>query len=91
MKKIFLEARAKINLCLHVLGKRPDGYHEIISVMQSIALSDEISLTKTTGKIGLETSGEPVTAGEDNLVLKAAYLLRQKTGCSKGATITLKK
>ena len=69
-------AYAKINLYLDVLGKMENGYHEIESVMQSISLSDEISLTvaSTSGEIIIEiTSNSPyVPLNEKNLVHKAA-------------------
>ena len=46
-----LLARAKINLTLDILGKRPDGYHEVEMVMQSVALADEVRLEKTAAGV----------------------------------------
>ena len=44
---VMILGRAKINLTLDILGKRPDGYHEVEMVMQSVALADEVELEKT--------------------------------------------
>ena len=51
-----LPAFAKVNLCLHVLGRRPDGYHELRTLFQSITLHDVLELTKLRGRgVSLET------------------------------------
>ncbi len=86
---ITLSAYAKINLTLEVLGRRPDGYHDIASVVQTIDLADTLSFAEN-GELRLlcET---PVLASTDNLVVRAAVLLRDVTGCSKGARIRLDK
>src|SRR4030042_6633058 len=82
-------APAKINLVLEVLGKRDDGYHELRSLVQTISLCDVISL-EPTDVISLECS-EPVLQTSDNLAIRAAELLRQVSGCQKGARIKLQK
>lgn len=82
-------APAKINLVLEVLGKRDDGYHEIRSLTQTISLCDVVTL-ELADVISLESS-EPALQTSDNLVLKAAELLRQVSGCQKGARIKLQK
>src|SRR5581483_1826770 len=68
-------AYAKVNLTLEVTGKRPDGYHELISVMQTISLADELSF-EPGPSLSLECD-VPELANDDNLVVKAARLLRQ--------------
>lgn len=74
IKKSF-EARAKINLGLEILFKRPDGFHEIKSIMQSICLSDTLEIEIAEGEgIELETLGKESIKTEDNLVFKAAEL-----------------
>src|SRR5579871_4331158 len=74
----FAQAFAKINLTLDVLGKRPDGYHNLASVMQTIALHDTLSL-QTTADGDLECVCDAETLNTpDNLVLRAAVLLRQE-------------
>ena len=50
MKTIFEPAYAKVNLTLDVLGKRPDGYHDLQSVMQTISLRDDVEIDIGTGK-----------------------------------------
>ncbi|MBI4300397.1 MAG: 4-(cytidine 5'-diphospho)-2-C-methyl-D-erythritol kinase [Chloroflexi bacterium] len=82
-------APAKVNLTLEVLHRRPDGYHEVRTVLQTIDLSDEITF-KEAEDITLECK-DITLQGEDNLVLRAALLLKQETACRKGARITLRK
>ncbi|TET37725.1 MAG: 4-(cytidine 5'-diphospho)-2-C-methyl-D-erythritol kinase [Planctomycetota bacterium] len=85
---------AKINLCLEVLGKRDDGYHEIATVMQTVTWFDRMTVEAVDGPDMLSVCG-PACAGvpddDSNLVLKAADLLREKTGVKKGAKILLEK
>ncbi|MCJ7516019.1 MAG: 4-(cytidine 5'-diphospho)-2-C-methyl-D-erythritol kinase [Dehalococcoidia bacterium] len=82
-------APAKINLVLEVLGKRDDGYHELRSLVQTISLCDALSF-KLAGVISLECN-EPSLQTSDNLAIRAAELLRQVSGCQKGARIKLQK
>lgn len=85
-----LPAYAKINLVLEVLGKREDGYHQVATVMQTISLQDTLSFDLARERISLECD-IPEMVSPDNLVLRAAYLLREATGCRKGARISLEK
>ena len=87
---IQLKAPAKINLFLEVLRRRPDGYHDIETVMQEISLFDEISF-KLADKVRFSQSGLDCGPRSDNLILKAAELLQKVSGTSKGAEIGLKK
>ncbi|MBI4312125.1 MAG: 4-(cytidine 5'-diphospho)-2-C-methyl-D-erythritol kinase [Chloroflexi bacterium] len=82
-------APAKINLCLEVLGKRPDGYHEIASVLHTLDLADELSFSPAE-MLRLRCS-PPVGPDEDNLVVRAARLLQEAAGCDNGAAIALTK
>ena len=68
-KSVRLPAFAKINLCLHVLGKRPDNYHELRTIFQAISLKDtlELSLSSQPG-IQLETDDAALPTGPGNLV-----------------------
>lgn len=85
-----INAYAKINLTLKVLGKREDGYHELETVMQTIALHDVLTLTECKDNIKLTVEGmAPV--GEDNLVYRAAKLIQKQCGCQKGVQINLVK
>ena len=73
-----IEARAKINLTLDITGLRPDGFHAITTIMQTIGLSDTVELTKATGAIALDIADNPdVPTGEQNLAWQAAQLLRE--------------
>jgi 4-diphosphocytidyl-2-C-methyl-D-erythritol kinase len=82
-------APAKLNLGLEVVGKRPDGYHDIATVMQTISVFDRLTVSPAPN-LRLHAS-DPTLADEDNLVTKAASLLRSEFGCSAGASITLAK
>ncbi len=73
-----LEAHAKLNLTLEVLGKRPDGYHNLVSVMQTIDLHDEIELEESD-EISLDCD-VPELSNDDNLAVKAAKALLTKKG-----------
>jgi len=82
---------AKVNLHLSVLGRRPDGYHELITLMQPVGLFDEISLTLGGEGISLRCDSPAVPCGEDNLACKAARLFQQETGRRFGLEIRLRK
>jgi 4-diphosphocytidyl-2-C-methyl-D-erythritol kinase len=69
-------AYAKINLTLEVTGKRPDGYHELTSLLQTVSLADELSF-EAVEDLSLDCD-VPDLAGDDNLVLAAARLLGRK-------------
>ncbi len=87
------EANAKINLHLEVLGIRADGYHELAMVMQSINLSDQLKMMKSEhNNITLKSNSSEISVGDDNLIIKAAKLLRNKVGNTQlGVDIELKK
>ena len=73
-------APAKLNLTLDVGARRPDGYHEITSVMQSAALYDVVTLeTVETDDIAVECPGTDLPTGPDNLAWKAADVFFQET------------
>ena len=86
-------APAKVNLHLEVLGLRSDGFHELAMVMQSIDLADCLQFTNTAdAKITLSCDDPTLSTGADNLVLKAAELLRARSGFSElGVSMHLKK
>jgi 4-diphosphocytidyl-2-C-methyl-D-erythritol kinase len=83
-----LGAPAKINWFLHVLGKGEDGYHDIRSLMERLTLSDTLSFEESGS---LEVITEAPIAPEENLVLKAARLLKEYAETPRGARITLTK
>lgn len=72
--EIKLKAPAKINLSLDVLGKRPDGYHELATVMQTVSLYDEITLSQNdSGSVTISCDYEGVPCDDSNICAKAAY------------------
>jgi len=87
------EAHAKINLHLEVLGIRTDGFHELAMVMQSINLSDQLTMINSADhNITLKSNNNDITNGEDNLIIKAAKLLRSKVRNNElGEDIVLEK
>lgn len=87
---MLVKAYAKINLVLDVLGTRDDGYHELETVMQTLELHDTIQLAPAPG-ITLQVEGAELPAGPGNLAYRAAFLLRERTGCRKGVVIRLQK
>lgn len=89
MDRINLKAPAKINLYLRVKGKRPDGYHDIDSLMQTVSLYDELTLEKSND-IELHHPGLDDVKTEDNLAYKAARLVAEMS-YFPGVQITLKK
>jgi 4-diphosphocytidyl-2-C-methyl-D-erythritol kinase len=82
-------AHAKFNLALDVREKRPDGFHEVRTVLQSVALADTLEVFPTAEGLTFACSDPALPTGEDNLVMKAAQALRQVHGCVKGARIHL--
>ncbi len=86
-------APAKINLHLEVLGLRRDGFHELAMVMQSIDLVDDLELIATEdGIVNLISDDPSLTTGSDNLIIKAAELLKNVSGSRElGASIYLRK
>ncbi len=83
-----LKAPAKINWFLNVLGKRNDGYHDIVSLMQWVDLYDSLAIDHSDK---VEVVTESGIRTEDNLVYKAAMLVREKAGINSGVRIALKK
>lgn len=88
---ILLEAPAKVNLWLKIIGKRSDGFHELETLMAPLRLSDEISIGREESGIFFECSGggSDVTGGPDNLAWRAAAAYFEKV--RGGARIALKK
>ena len=82
-------APGKLNLTLEVLGKRPDGYHEIRSLVQTVNLCDTLSFEQAVS-ISLDCT-EPTLQTQENLIIRAAELLRKTYSYNGGAKIKLKK
>ncbi len=84
-----VRAHAKINWTLEVLGKRPDGYHDLRSIVLPVALHDVIDLESADGII-CETKGLDIPQ-EKNLAYRAALALQKATGCTQGVRISIEK
>ncbi len=84
------KAFAKINLFLHITGKREDGYHELDSVFQSVSLFDEITLSLKNEGVSVVCDNDELS-GEDNIVYKACSLFFKEVGYNGGANIEIKK
>jgi 4-diphosphocytidyl-2-C-methyl-D-erythritol kinase len=84
-----VKAHAKINWTLEVLGKRPDGYHDLRSIVLPVSLHDVVNL-EPADVITCETEGLDVPQ-EKNLAYRAAVALRDATGCTQGVSISIEK
>lgn len=83
-------APAKVNLYLRVVGKRPDGFHELATFMLPVPLFDTV-LAKQAGKISLQCDDPSLPVDSGNLVFKAATLLAARHAPGRGAEIELRK
>lgn len=92
MKDISVKALAKINLGLDVVRKREDGYHEVRMVMQTIHLFDRLEIVRNqSGKITMSTNLPFLPTNENNLVYKAAALLKEEYKIKDGIDVKLHK
>lgn len=97
IQKLSIQCPAKINLFLEITGKRPDGYHRLVTLFAKINIYDVLDMKLTSGLGGPELVIEdeaataPLSAGHDNLVLRAAKLLYEAFDVKVGVQITLKK
>jgi len=89
-KTFTLPSFAKINLSLRVLGKRDDGFHELCTVFQTVSLHDDLTFEKNDD-IVLTCDDPRIPTGPDNLIVRAAGMLRDNFGVTKGAKIHLQK
>jgi 4-diphosphocytidyl-2-C-methyl-D-erythritol kinase len=89
--ELILPAPAKLNLMLHILGRRADGYHELQTLFQFLDFGDELGFAlRTDAEIRLHTSIDGVPH-DSNLIVRAARLLQAQTQCELGADIWLDK
>ncbi len=89
---VVVRAPAKVNLFLEILARRPDGYHEIATLMAAVSLYDTLEFKEdVSGAVRLQCDMPELSTGPDNLVCQAAALLRRHAGCTKGAAIRLTK
>jgi 4-diphosphocytidyl-2-C-methyl-D-erythritol kinase len=88
---IQLKSFAKINLCLYVLRKREDGFHDIYTVMQAVDLHDRLSLYKTPRGIVVQTDDPKLPTDRRNLAYRAAQILFDQTRVRSGVKIKIQK
>ncbi|MCX5726198.1 MAG: 4-(cytidine 5'-diphospho)-2-C-methyl-D-erythritol kinase [Candidatus Saganbacteria bacterium] len=88
---VSIRSFAKLNLTLHILGPRGDGYHEIDSIMQSVSLHDILSITEIPQGIKISCNDPAVPQGRGNIVYKAAETFFSLVEISKGVEILLDK
>ncbi len=83
---------AKINLALQILGKREDGFHEIRSIASGVDLCDRLTFRRTdSGPVTLRCNARDLPTDDNNLIIRAANLLRERTGTAWSASIELEK
>ena len=91
MSAIKLKAYAKINLGLDVVRRLENGYHEVKMVMQTVGIYDELTLEKAEQGIMVTTDSGELPTDENNLIYKAARLIKERFGIEEGVRIHLQK
>ena len=91
MKEITILAPAKINLCLSVLGRRPDGYHDVKMLMQMVGLYDEVRVSLGGRGVSVTCDAGTVPSGKDNIAWKAAAAMLSRSESETGLAVTIKK
>lgn len=91
MEKIQRQCPAKVNLLLKILGKRSDGFHELLTIMQAIDLCDEIQVWKKNNSIELTCQDPVVPTDEKNLMVQAAQLFLEQAEITDGVGMHLEK
>lgn len=88
----FLPSFAKINWALHVLGRRPDNYHELQTVFQTVTLHDGLRFTvRADGGIEIVCDAPGIPLDETNLIHRAAVALQKRYGVERGVSVELEK
>lgn len=91
MKTLTLKSPAKINLSLRVLRRRPDGYHDLVTLFHRISLADTLKLTKQKTGITLRCSNPELPVDDSNLIVKAYRILQREVPGLGGVSVFLKK
>jgi 4-diphosphocytidyl-2-C-methyl-D-erythritol kinase len=89
MSGLTLRCPAKVNLYLKVVGRRPDGYHDLLTIMQPLTLADTLTLTLGAADITCACHGADLPQDEGNLAVRAARAFQQATGDSFGVHLQL--
>ena len=89
VSRVTIRTPAKLNLGLEIVGRRSDGYHDVVTILQAVSIYDDLALAPSHD---LDISvADPALATEDNLALKALRCLRKQAGVESGATVTITK
>jgi 4-diphosphocytidyl-2-C-methyl-D-erythritol kinase len=91
VKTLTIQAPAKINLFLRVLHQRPDGYHEIDTLMVPVTLFDTVTIETAKEGITVDCPGHPELCGPANLAYRAAESFLRETGARRGVRINIEK
>lgn len=91
MDSLTIKAYAKINLGLDVVGRLPNGYHQVKMVMQTVGICDELTLQRADSGIVLTTDSGELPTDENNLIYRAARLMQENYGLREGVRIQLQK
>ncbi len=91
MNDITVKAPAKINICLSVLGRRPDGYHEVEMLMQMVGLFDEVKVSLADKDIRVICDNAAVPSGEKNIAHRAVSAMLGSSGRKTGIVVEIKK
>ena len=81
----------KFNLFLDVIDRRADGFHEVVTIIEPLSLSDRLHLRETSGKMEVYTDHPGIPDGPDNIVYQAAQLIREEAGVKRGVVIRIEK
>lgn len=91
MERYTIKAYAKVNLGLDVVRRLPNGYHQVKMIMQTVGIYDELTMEKAAEGITITTDSGELPTDENNLIYKAAKLMREKYGIDGGMRIHLQK
>ena len=91
MDDLVLKAYAKINLSLDVVGRLTNGYHLVRMIMQTVGICDVLHFKRTDGEIQITSDAGDLPLGEDNLIYKAAALMKERYGIRGGIAVHLEK
>ncbi|HLC27713.1 MAG TPA: 4-(cytidine 5'-diphospho)-2-C-methyl-D-erythritol kinase [bacterium] len=91
MKGLEVWTPAKVNLGLRILGSRPDGYHEVETILQMVSLYDHLVVTRRPAGIEITCNWPEIPSGKENLVCRACEILRAKVQCGEGIHVHLDK
>jgi len=90
-REITYTSPCKFNLFLDVIDRRADGFHEVVTIIEPLSLSDRLHLRETSGKMEVYTDHPGIPDGPDNIVYQAAQLIREEAGVKRGVVIRIEK